>query len=98
MEARRGSGKSWRGSGRSLGRSSQGKSTGGGLGRFGPGAGTPKWRQDGRRWRQDAAKMGQVGDKMAQDAVWLAFLEPVGEVSWVFLGVLGAIFTKKAEV
>ena len=27
------------------------------FGRFGTGAGCPKWRQDGRTWRQEGAKM-----------------------------------------
>ena len=61
------------------------------LGRFGTGAGCPKWQQDGRTWRQDGAKM-------AQDGACLAILRPTGELPWAFWGVLGAIFAQMAEV
>ena len=61
------------------------------LGRFWTGAGCPKWRQDGRTWRQDGAKM-------PQDGACLAILKPIGELSWPFAGVLGAIFAEMAEV
>ena len=49
------------------------------------------------RWANLAAKWGQDGAK-AQDRVWLAILRPVGELSWIFLGVLGLIFAKMVEV
>ena len=61
------------------------------LGRFWTGAGCSKWRQDGRTWRQDGAKM-------AQDGACLAILWPIGELSWAFWDVLGAIFAEMAEV
>ena len=88
----------WRGSGRSWGRPLEEKCPGGCLGRFWPildRRGEPKMAA---RWANLAARWGQDGAKMAQDRVWLAILRPVGELSWVFLGVLGPIFAKMAEV
>ena len=41
---------------------------------------------------------GQDGAKMTQDGAWVAILKPIGELSWVLLVVLGAIFAKNAEV
>ena len=38
------------------------------FGRFGTGAGCPKWRQDGRTWRQEGAKMTPRWPKMG--LVW----------------------------
>ena len=64
MEARRGSG-------RSPGRSSRRKCPVDDLGRFWPGAGTPKCQADGARWRQDGGHMrprwSQDGPRTSQD-------------------------------
>ena len=43
--------------------------------------------QDGRTWRQDGPRWA-----------CLAILRPIGELSWPFWGVLGAIFAEMAEV
>ena len=42
--------------------------------------------------------MAELGAKMAQDEACLAILRPIGELSWAFWGVLGAIFAEMAEV
>ena len=64
MEARRGSG-------RSPGRSSRRNFPVDDLGRFWPGAGTPKCQADGPRWRQDGGHMrprwSQDGPRTSQD-------------------------------
>ena len=61
------------------------------LGRFGTGAGCPKWRQDGRTWRQHAPKMApRWGLPGHLDADWGVILG--------ILGVLGAIFAQMAGV
>ena len=68
MEARRGSG-------RSPGRSSRRKFPGDGLGRFWPGAGTPKCQPDGPRWGPHEAKMEPRWPK--NEPRW-----PSGEPRW----------------
>ena len=57
------------------------------LGRSWDVLGRPFWPS----WREDGAKL-------AQDGVWVAILRPIGELSWVLLVVLGAIFAKSAKV
>ena len=54
--------------------------------------------QNGDKMAELGAKMGPRRRQDVQDGACLAILRPIGELSWAFWGVLGAIFAEMAGV